>query len=66
MECSMPSLARPPATSRSIWDVTTGKVLRLRDDGTIPADNPFVSVATPSPRCSPMDIVIHWDSPCIR
>jgi glucose/arabinose dehydrogenase len=23
-------------------DVTTGKVLRLRDDGTIPADNPFV------------------------
>ena len=43
-------------------DVTTGKVLRLRDDGTIPEDNPFVKRSDAKPRCSRMGIAIRWAS----
>ena len=33
---------RPAAATRRIRTVTRGKVLRLSDDGSVPADNPFV------------------------
>jgi aldose sugar dehydrogenase len=46
-------------------DVTTGKVLRLRDDGTIPADNPFVKRSDAKPAVftyghrDPLGLTVH-------
>ncbi|MEO8306428.1 MAG: PQQ-dependent sugar dehydrogenase [Pseudomonadota bacterium] len=46
-------------------DVTTGKVLRLRDDGTIPADNPFVKRSDAKPSVftyghrDPLGLTVH-------
>jgi aldose sugar dehydrogenase len=46
-------------------DVTTGKVLRLRDDGTIPADNPFVKRTDAKPAVftyghrDPLGLTVH-------
>jgi aldose sugar dehydrogenase len=46
-------------------DVTTGKVLRLRDDGTVPADNPFVKRADAKPSVftsghrDPLGLTVH-------
>jgi hypothetical protein len=37
-----------------------GKVLRLRDDGTAPPDNPFVGRAGYSPKSFPWDIAMPW------
>ena len=46
-------------------DVTTGKVLRLRDDGTIPPDNPFVKRSDAKPAVftyghrDPLGLTVH-------
>jgi glucose/arabinose dehydrogenase len=46
-------------------DVTTGKVLRLREDGTIPADNPFVKRTDAKPAVftyghrDPLGLTVH-------
>jgi aldose sugar dehydrogenase len=46
-------------------DVTTGKVLRLREDGTIPADNPFVKRSDAKPSVftyghrDPLGLTVH-------
>ena len=36
---------RPASTARSTGDDYAGKLLRMRDDGSLPADNPFVGKA---------------------
>jgi hypothetical protein len=43
----------------------SGKILRLNDDGTAPADNPFAGRAGHKPEVYTLGTAIRWDSPCI-
>jgi hypothetical protein len=48
------------ATARALaqqLDSLAGKTLRLNDDGTVPADNPFVISRAPGPKSGPTSIV---------
>jgi glucose/arabinose dehydrogenase len=43
-----------------------GKVLRLRDDGTVPPDNPFVGQPARDPKFTRWVIAARWVWRCIR
>jgi len=55
----------PAAAAAQDPNNLAGKVLRLRDDGTVPPDNPFVGRAGYRPEIFTLAIAMRWDSPSI-